>query len=47
MKAVLDRAEWLGAVAGTEVGEVGTGLGEDLAVGFVVLVVVVVMIDLG
>lgn len=44
MKAVLDRAEWLGTVAGVEVGEVGTGLGEDLAVGFVILVVV---IDLG
>lgn len=46
MEAVLDGAEWLGAVAGAEVDEVGTGLREDLAVGFVVLAVVM-MIDLG
>lgn len=46
VEAVLDGAEWLGAVAGAEVGEMGTGLRKDLAVDFVLLVVVM-MIDLG
>ena len=42
-EAVLDGAEWLGAIACAEVGEVATWMGEDLAVDFVVVVV----IDLG